>query len=315
MRWVSYLGDSGEARVGLVEGQTIRGVRGVRALIDLLGDDDSLESAAQDARDDPLEVIKLDDARLLAPIPVPPSIRDFMAFEEHVVNASRRGGGVDPGWYERPAFYFTNPAAVRGPDGDVAVPPGSTRLDYELEVAAVVGKGGSDLHPDSAEEHIAGYMILCDWSARDLQIEEMRQRLGPVKGKDSATTLGPYLVTPDELEPFRSGRGYDLEMTATVNGKLYSSGNWSTIYWSFAEMLAYASRGTRLVPGDVLGSGTVGSGCLMELSGLHGEEAYPWLVPGDEICCEVAQLGRVTGRIVPGVPPVPLRRGRSSPGA
>jgi 2-keto-4-pentenoate hydratase/2-oxohepta-3-ene-1,7-dioic acid hydratase in catechol pathway len=190
----------------------------------------------------------------------------------------------------------------------VAVPPGCTWFDYELEVAAVVGRGGSDLHPEEAEAHIAGYTILCDWSARDLQAREMRQRLGPAKGKDSATSLGPWLVTPDELADRRRGNGFDLRMTATVNGRVYSDGNWSTVYWSFGQLLAYASRGTTLRPGDVFGSGTVGRGCILELSGLHGEEEYPWLRPGDEVTLAVERLGELHARIGPGTgEPVPLR--------
>lgn len=308
MRWATYLGDDEEHRVGLVDESTIRAVPGLRKLIDLLGDDgERMASAAQRAAADPLEVVEVEAARLLAPIPTPPSIRDFMAFEEHVANARPpTGAGVDPGWYEAPVFYFTNPAAVCDPHSDIAISPGCTRFDYELEIAAVVGRGGGDLRPDDGEELIAGYMVMCDWSARDLQQREMKQRLGPAKGKDSATSLGPYLVTPEELEPRRMGSGYDLAMTATVNGRECSAGNWSTIHWSFGQMMAYASRGTRLVPGDVLGSGTVGRGCLLELSILFGEQEYPWLRAGDRVVLEIEELGAVSGRIREGVAPVPL---------
>jgi 2-keto-4-pentenoate hydratase/2-oxohepta-3-ene-1,7-dioic acid hydratase in catechol pathway len=307
VRWATYLSGAGGHRVGLVDGTTINAVPGVHALIELLGDDgETMAAAADRARSDPAEVIDVGAARLLAPIPSPPAVRDFMAFEEHVAN-TRRGKPVEPGWYERPVFYFTNPAAVRPPDCDIAISPGSSWFDYELEVAAVVGRGGSDLHPEDAEDHLAGFMVMCDWSARDLQRSEMELRLGPVKGKDSATSLGPYLVTPDELAGRRAGNGYDLRMTATVNGRVCSDGNWATVHWSFGQMLAYASRGTRLVPGDVLGSGTVGRGCLLELSILFGAEAYPWLQPGDTVVCEVERLGTITGRIVAGADVIPLR--------
>ena len=142
-----------------------------------------------------------------------------MAFEEHVVTASAAIGlTVDPLWYEQPVFYFTNPAAVRGPRADVAIPPGSAALDYELEVAAVIGREGADLSPGEAADHIAGFMLFCDWSARDLQAAEMRLNLGPAKGKDSANSFGPWLVTADELAPLASGHGYDVTLTATVNG-------------------------------------------------------------------------------------------------
>jgi 2-keto-4-pentenoate hydratase/2-oxohepta-3-ene-1,7-dioic acid hydratase in catechol pathway len=239
---------------------------------------------------------------------VPPSVRDFYAFEQHVRTArQRRGLEMDPDWYELPVFYFTNPSAIVGPSDDVAVPPGSEQLDYELEVAAVVGMPGADLDPEQAERHIAGYCVMNDWSARDLQRREMKLSLGPAKGKDFATSLGPYLVTPDELEPFRKDRAYDLAMTASVNGTEYSRASLAEIYWSFGEMLAYASRGTRVVPGDVIGSGTCGTGCILELSLVHGEEAYPWLKPGDEVVLEVERLGRMVNRIVEGRPLRPLR--------
>jgi 2-keto-4-pentenoate hydratase/2-oxohepta-3-ene-1,7-dioic acid hydratase in catechol pathway len=309
MKWATYDSAAGR-RVGVVIGEAIHAARGVTDLRDLFGDDgERLHEAGAAATGDPFEVVGLDQVSLQAPIPVPPSIRDFMAFEEHVVNSAQRlGGSVDPDWYELPVFYFTNPAAVHAPGADVALSPGSTDFDYELEVAAVIGRAGADLTPDEAEPYIAGYTILCDWSARDLQAREMRQRLGPAKGKDSATSLGPFLVTPDELEPHRKGGGFDLRMTASVNGRLYSDGNWSTVYWTFPQLLSYASRGTTLRPGDVFGSGTVGRGCILELSGLHGEQEYPWLRPGDEVTLEVELLGSLSARLVaPARPPAPLR--------
>ena len=256
-------------------------------------------------------MVPLDQATLLPPIPRPPSVRDFYAFEQHVKTArERRGLGMDPDWYELPVFYFSNPAAIVGPHDEVAVPPGSSELDFELEVAAVVGRGGSNLDPSSAEQHIAGYCVMNDWSARDLQRREMKLSMGPVKGKDFATTLGPVLTTPDELEPFRGDRAFELTMTASVNGREYSRASLDDIYWSFGEMLAYASRGTRLEPGDVIGSGTCGTGCILELLLVHGEDEYPWLRPGDEVTLEVDQLGRIENRVVAGVDPIALRPGR-----
>jgi 2-keto-4-pentenoate hydratase/2-oxohepta-3-ene-1,7-dioic acid hydratase in catechol pathway len=309
VKWASYQATDGD-RVGLVVDGRIHAVPGVTRLIELLGDDgERLAAAADQARRDPLEVVEVSSTVLRAPIPVPPSIRDFMAFEEHVVNSRAAAGAtVDPGWYEQPAFYFTNPAAVHAPRADVAISPGSSAFDYELEVGAVIGRGGGDLRPDEAEAHIAGYLVFCDWSARDLQGREMTQRLGPAKGKDSATSLGPYLVTPDEIADRRSGNGFDLRMTATVNGRTYSDGNWSTVYWSFPELLAYASRGTTLRPGDVFGSGTVGRGCILELSGLHGADEYPWLRAGDVVTLAIESLGEVRARVTAGTgAPVPLR--------
>ncbi|HEX2267243.1 MAG TPA: fumarylacetoacetate hydrolase family protein, partial [Actinomycetota bacterium] len=249
----------------------------------------------------PTEVIPLETARLRAPIPRPPSVRDFYAFEQHVRTArERRGLEMDPDWYELPVFYFSNPAAIGGPFDDVAVPPGTSQLDFELEVAAVIGQAGSDLDPDVAEQYIAGFCVMNDWSARDIQRREMKLSMGPVKGKDFATTLGPFLVTPDEVEDARKDRAYDLTMTAAVNGNEYSRASLSEIYWSFGEMVAYASRGTTVMPGDVIGSGTCGTGCILELSMVHGSDAYPWLEPGDEVVLDVERLGRIVNRVVEG---------------
>ncbi len=250
---------------------------------------------------------RLDEVRLLAPVLHPPAVRDFYAFEQHVRTArTRRGLEMPREWYEQPVFYFSNPAAIYGPDEEIPISPGCEAFDYEVEVAAVVGRAGSDLTPAEAEGHIAGYTVFCDWSARDVQARESTIGLGPAKGKDGATSIGPALVTPDELEPYRSGKGYRLGMRASVNGRDYGGGSWADIHWSFGQMLAYASRGTELRPGDVIGSGTVGTGCLLELSGLHGAERYPWLQAGDVVSVEVEQLGAITGRIVPGPALVPL---------
>jgi 2-keto-4-pentenoate hydratase/2-oxohepta-3-ene-1,7-dioic acid hydratase in catechol pathway len=315
VRWATYRSptDSVE-RVGPVHNGCVYGLSAPRRLLDLLGDDgERLAAAAQRALADPVEVVPLPRARFSAPIPVPPSVRDFLAFEAHVVHGMKAiGATVDPDWYELPVFYFSNPAGIIGPDEDVPISPGSRAFDYALEVAAVIGLGGSDLSPERAERHIAGYTILCDWSARDLQQREMRQRLGPVKGNDGATSLGPVLVTPDELAPLRAGNAFGLRMTARVNDQRYTDSNLADIYWSFADMLAYASRGTRLVPGDVFGSGTVGGGCILDLAALHGGERYPWLQPGDTVRLSVEQLGEIVGRIRPGRAVTPLSRPSAS---
>jgi fumarylacetoacetate (FAA) hydrolase len=224
----------------------------------------------------------LDEVRLLAPIRRPPSVRDFYAFEEHVLNARAvtGRGEVPQEWYELPAFYFSNPAAIYGPDEEIPYPEGSAALDYELEVAAVIGADGE----------IGGFTIMNDWSARDLQRKEMRVGLGPAKGKDFATSLGPVVVTPDELGDLR------LEMLARVNGEERSRGNLGDMYHSWEAIVAHAARNTGLRPGDVLGSGTVGTGCILE----HGDER--WLRPGDEVELEVEGLGilrNVVGKMRP----------------
>lgn len=302
MRWATYRhADGGDERVALVVGDELRALGPGTSLLDLLGDDgDRMRRAAARAEADPDEVVPLEDADLRSPLPHPPSIRDFYAFEEHVKTAREaRGLEMDPDWYERPVFYFTNPHVVCGPGDAVSAPPGCEWLDYELEVAAVVREGGSDLTPDEAEARIAGFTVMNDWSARDLQAQEMRQGLGPAKGKDFATGLGPFLVTPDELAGRRDGKAYDLAMTARVNGDEWSRGLLADLHWSFGDMIAYASRGSRVEAGDVIGSGTVGTGCILELSLVHGPETYRWLRPGDRVELEVEGIGVLTNRIVP----------------
>jgi 2-keto-4-pentenoate hydratase/2-oxohepta-3-ene-1,7-dioic acid hydratase in catechol pathway len=298
MRWCTYSTATGTPRVGLVDGSTILGLAAPPTLIEILGSPSAIAAAEASARTSPAERVPLDEVRLHAPIPVPPSVRDFMAFEEHVVTSSKAMRlDLDPLWYEIPAFYFSNPAAIRGPYDDVAISPGCAAFDYELEIAAVIGTPGSDIAAADAERHIAGYTVLSDWSARDLQGREMRLNLGPAKGKDTATSIGPVLVTPDELEPYRAGNAYDLAMTASVNGKPYSAGNFSTIFWNFGALIEHASRGTQLRTGDVIGSGTVGTGCILELSLTHGSDAYPWLQPGDTVTLSIEHLGEIITRI------------------
>ena len=219
----------------------------------------------------------LDEVRLLAPVHRPPSVRDFYAFEQHVLNARAvtGRGEVPPEWYEIPVFYFSNPAAIYGPEDEIPYPVGSEALDYELEVAAVIGADGE----------IGGFTIMNDWSARDLQRKEMRVGLGPAKGKDFATSLGPVIVTPDELGDLR------LELVARVNGEERSRGNLGDMYHSWESILEHAGRNTALRSGDVIGSGTVGSGCILE----HGDER--WLQPGDEVELEVPGIGILRNRI------------------
>ena len=213
---------------------------------------------------------RLADVRLRAPVPRPPSVRDFYAFERHVERArAQRGLEMAPEWYRLPVFYFSNPAAVYGPGEEIPFPAESSARDYELEAAAVVGAGGA----------IAGFTILNDWSARDLQKMEMAVGLGPAKGKDFATSLGPVLVTTEELGDLR------LEMVARVNGEKRSRGNLGDMHWSWDELVAHAARNTRLLSGDVLGSGTVGTGCILE----HGDGR--WLRPGDVVELEIERIG------------------------
>ena len=280
------------------EDGTIHAFAAGQRLIDLLGTD--LLAAALGG---PLTVFATADVRLLPPVPAPPSVRDFMAFEQHVAGAVRNrdpGANVPPAWYEIPTFYFSNPAGLVGAHDPVPMPPGCARLDLELEVAVVIGRPGTNIAVADAAAHIAGYTLLNDWSARDLQWHEMRIGLGPAKGKDTATTLGPALVTPDEVD------GVDVGLRAFVNGELLGSDSLSHMHWSFAQMIAYASRGTWLRTGDVLGSGTCGDGCLAELWGNRGADVRPSLQVGDRVRLEADVLGAVENEVVAGVAPTAL---------
>jgi 2-keto-4-pentenoate hydratase/2-oxohepta-3-ene-1,7-dioic acid hydratase in catechol pathway len=256
-----------------------------------------------------------DGIRLLPPL-APPTVRDFVAFEEHVEGVRRSidgAAGVPPEWYEAPTFYFTNPYALIGAHDDVPLPPGSQRFDFELEVAAVVGRDGASVTPEQARESIFGYTVLNDWSARDLQAREMRVGLGPAKGKDSATTLGPWLVTADELEPYRDPGGFlALDMRVSVNGTEVGQDLLSNMGWPFEELVAYASRGTEVRAGDVLGSGTCGNGgCLAELWGRRGEQTPPPLRPGDVVEMTVEGIGTIRNRVVAGIELPPVRPARA----
>jgi 2-keto-4-pentenoate hydratase/2-oxohepta-3-ene-1,7-dioic acid hydratase in catechol pathway len=263
--------------------------------------------------------VPLAEVRLLPPLQAP-TVRDFVAFEEHVegVRKSIDGvGGVVPEWYQAPQFYFTNPYALVGAHDDVPVPPGSERFDFELEVAVVIGKDGASLTPEIAGEHVFGYTILNDWSARDLQSREMKVNLGPAKGKDSASTLGPWLVTADELEPYRDDDGFlALDMRVSVNGEEIGQDLLSNMGWPFEELISYASRGTEVRAGDVLGSGTCGNGgCLAELWGRRGELSPPPLQPGDVVEMTVEGIGTIRNRVVAGLDLPPVAPARPRPRA
>jgi len=244
------------------------------------------------------ESFALEEVRLLAPLK-PASLRDAYAFEQHVKTANEnRGRNVPEGWYKFPVFYYTNHHSIFGPGEDVPCPPYTTQMDYELEIAVVISKAGINLTPEAAAEHIFGYTIFNDWSARDVQREEMKVGLGPAKGKDFASSLGPLIVTPDEFAHKTDGRPgvYDLSMTARINGVEMSRGNLKDIFWSFGEIIARASQSAMLQPGDVIGSGTVGTGCLLELTKTKG----PYLKVGDVIELEVEGIGVLRNTIAQG---------------
>jgi fumarylacetoacetate (FAA) hydrolase len=275
MRLVSYrAGSDPRDRVGELRGERIIELA-AGSMLDWLAGEGREPSGAEHA---PAGV------ELLAPVPEPPSVRDFYAFEGHAATGARlRGRELAEEWYGAPAFYFSNPASIRGPGAPVARPAASRLLDFELEIAAVMGTG----------DDIAGFTLMNDWSARDVQAGEMAVGLGPHKGKDFATSLGPWLVTPDEL-PYEDGRLH-LEATVTVNGAEIARGDASLQHFGWPELVAHAARDTRLRPGDVLGSGTLTGGCLIELGPLEGDR---FLEPGDVVALSAPGLGTLENVVI-----------------
>ena len=239
----------------------------------------------------------MNEVQLLAPVPDPQSFRDFYAFEQHVRAARKlRGLEMHPDWFRIPIFYFSNPAAIYGHGSEIPYPRKTNELDFELEFAVIIAGAGSDIPSKDADRHIAGYTICNDWSARDLQREEMAMSLGPAKGKDFATSFGPYMVTPDELEDAWDENGkLNLRMTCHVNGTLISDGNTNDLYHPFKDMIERASLNTKLLSGDYLGSGTVGTGCILEL---RPENTGGWIKKGDVVTLEVKRLGVLENKIV-----------------
>ena len=237
------------------------------------------------------------ELNFLAPVPNPQSFRDFYAFEQHVRSARKlRGLDMHPDWFKIPIFYFSNAAAIYGHGATIPYPFGTKELDFELEFAVIIANGGSNINQKDANNYIAGYTVCNDWSARDLQREEMAMNLGPAKGKDFATSFGPYMVTPDELEKKWDNNGkIHLRMTCHVNGNLISDGNTNDLYHPFTKMIERASMNTKLIPGDYIGSGTVGTGCILEL---RPENTGGWIKKGDVIKLEVEDLGVLKNTIV-----------------
>lgn len=323
MKLVSYLNSEKKEQLGLYVNDQVYNMKAAAASqsLDLPDNMLCLLQAGEKAMDQARKVEeaiksgaydkKENIASLLAPVPHPPSCRDAYAFRQHVATA-RRNRGVDmiPEFDQYPIFYFTNHNAILG-EGDVIVESDHLhKLDFELEAAVVIGKKGRNVSSSEADSYIAGYTIMNDLSARVLQMEEMKLNLGPAKGKDFATTIGPWLVTPDELAQYKIetefGDKYDLRMTAKHNGDLISDGNMSTMNWTFAEIIERCAYGVDIFPGDVIGSGTVGTGCYLELNGTaalqakeKGQEFSPtWLSNGDRIELEMTGLGKLTNKIV-----------------
>ncbi|MEW9050065.1 MAG: fumarylacetoacetate hydrolase family protein [Neobacillus sp.] len=301
MKFITFLNPDGQQRGGWLKGDGVVDMEIVGqgelpvSIRELLERQEEFMPVIHSIDKEVQRTYSTDEIELLAPLPNPCTFRDFVAFETHVKNAAAtHGNTVAPEWYEMPIFYFSNPNSIRGPGEEVARPTKCIKLDYELEMACIIGKKGKNIKASEAEEYIFGYTILNDWSARDLQAQEMKVLLGPAKGKDFSTSIGPWIVTKDEVEKYKIDDKFDLEMTAKVNGEVWSHGNFKDIYYSFGQMIERASEDVTLYPGDIIGSGTVGFGCILEL----GTEEYRWLEPGDEIELEITGLGVLKNKIV-----------------
>lgn len=231
-------------------------------------------------------IYQRDEVKLLAPLPNPASVRDFYAFEDHVKKGfEKRGEPMPDEWYEIPVYYKSGHHNIVGTDEDVPWPSFTEKFDYELELAAIIGKPGRNVPAEEAGRYIAGFTVMNDFSARDIQRKEMKVRLGPAKGKDWVTAIGPYLVTPDEV-----GDPYNLRMNARINGETWSEGNSGAMYWKFEQMIEFLSEDDTIYPGDVIGSGTVGTGCGLELD--------RWVKRGDVMELEIEKIGVLKNRVV-----------------
>ncbi len=289
MRFTTFSNDLATPRPGLVKDGRVYPLpfTDMRVVIEA-----GVETAMRQVME---ESYDLSQVKLHAPLQ-PTTLRDGYAFETHVKAANRnRGREVPEEWYKFPVFYFTNPNSIFGPDDEIPFPHYTQALDYELEIAAIIGKPGINIKPEEADDYIFGFTIWNDWSARDVQREEMKIGLGPAKGKDFASSLGPLIVTREAIADKAVNRPgvYDLEMTARVNGVEMSRGNFKDIFWSFGDIIARVSDCVQLQIGDVIGSGTVGTGCLLELTKAQG----PWLKAGDVVELEIEEIGILRNRI------------------
>lgn len=292
--------DDGAVRFALLEDELLHLLPEAWTFADALG-----ALLAEDTGEAEVQVVPADRWDLLAPVPAPASLRDCVGFFEHIRNTRRSRGDtapLGPLWHSRPGFYFANPHSVRSSTDAVAVPAGSRAFDFELEVAAVVGRGGRDLTAAQAGEVIAGYVLFCDWSARDHQADERTMNIGLSKGKDAATSLGPWILSAAEAAAVRRVDGLDIPVSAHVNGELVTAPGtrYVGMDWTFEEIVAYASVGADLVPGDVIAAGTVPTGCLLETSA--EADFRGWLAGGDELRLSAGPLGAITSAVLPGAP-------------
>ena len=313
MRLSTYkLANNNKELIGLVKKDSLINLNeffGDISLVDLIKKDNWKSETLKKIDEEKLVTHHINDVNLLAPIPNPNSLRDAYAFRQHV-ETSRKNRGLEmiKEFDEFPVFYFSNHNAIYGPQDEIkCMPSHFEKLDFELEIAIVIGKEGRNLKANEASSYIAGYMIMNDVSARGLQMKEMKLNLGPAKGKDFASVIGPYLVTPDEIKDKlidKGGHGsiYDLKMSCFLNKQLVSEGNFKDMNWTFEQIIERVSYGTTIYPGDIIGSGTVGTGCLLELNGTgkikDSNYNEVWLKEGDFVKMKIDKLGEISNKIV-----------------
>ena len=313
MRLSTYkLANNNKELIGLVKKDSLINLNeffGDISLVDLIKKDNWKSETLKKIDEEKLVTHHINDVNLLAPIPNPNSLRDAYAFRQHV-ETSRKNRGLEmiKEFDEFPVFYFSNHNAIYGPQDEIkCMPSHFEKLDFELEIAIVIGKEGRNLKANEASSYIAGYMIMNDVSARGLQMKEMKLNLGPAKGKDFASVIGPYLVTPDEIKDKlidKGGHGsiYDLKMSCFLNNQLVSEGNFKDMNWTFEQIIERVSYGTTIYPGDIIGSGTVGTGCLLEINGTgkikDSNYNEVWLKEGDVVKMKIDKLGEISNKIV-----------------
>lgn len=304
-QYARFVGSNGIVHTGRLQHGRLQDIPGDPQILDLLRMPPERRRDL-DVRAGRAQKLPISDARLAVPVE-PRAMRDFLTFEAHIAGMKKNepgNGQVPEQWYEAPAFLFMNPWSVVPSGADIPMPPFTHRLDFELEVAAIVKNTVRDVAIEEASEHIAGYCILNDWSARDIQGTEMRIGLGPSKGKDFANTLGPWITTPDELEPYREGDRFALEMSVSVNGEVVGTDNLRNMSWSFEEMLVHASRDAWVGAGDILATGTASQGALSERwARAGGDLVVPPLQVGDVVTMTVQGLGTIENRVVKTVSP------------
>lgn len=299
-QYARYVGENGIVHTGRVQHGKLQDIPGDPEILDLLHMPEDVRCDL-DLRAGRQQKLPVENATLAVPVE-PRAMRDFLVFEAHIAGMKKNepgDGSVPKQWYEAPAFLFMNPWSVLPSGADIPMPPFTQKLDFELEVAMIVKNTVRDVPLEEAHEHIAGFCILNDWSARDIQGNEMRVGLGPNKGKDFANTLGPWLTTPDELEKYREGDRYALEMSVAINGEIVGTDNLRNMSWSFEELLVHASRDAWVGEGDVLATGTASQGALSERwARAGGELVIPPLQVGDVVTMSVQGLGTISNRIV-----------------